>query len=278
MRCYGIIEGLAARGELHVVFAGNSPSDIRSFLHDEIDLQLERHVLEPGRGWENVDDWHASKSIRSAFGRGKYHHALRQLVREIAPDVVWYFEAESVNRTYPVRAIPTVLDHCDVRWRKKLRLARLENDHQARGVGKAMFLRLDDIRLSFLMGHSLIASADEVGLLWPVKNVSVLPNGYDFSRVPLVPQASHRLLFYGSLFYQPNADGVRWMCREVWPLIKARNPEAQLDIVGLGHEALADLGDIPGVTFYGFVDDLDVMMRQSAALVVPLRVGGGDAD
>ena len=78
----------------------------------------------------------------------------------------------------------------------------------------------------------------------PRGHVSVLPNGFDFpAAAPPPSPISNRLLFYGSLFYRPNADGIRWMCREVWPLVKARRPDAQLDVVGLGQEALADLAD-----------------------------------
>jgi glycosyltransferase involved in cell wall biosynthesis len=124
--------------------------------------------------------------------------------------------------------------------------------------------------------HSVVASPAEINLLWPARQVSALPNGFDFpAAAPSPSPISHRLLFYGSLFYSPNADGIRWMCREVWPLVKGRRPHAQLDVVGLGHEALADLADAPGVTFHGFVEDLDAPIRQAAALVVPLRVAGG---
>jgi len=191
---------------------------------------------------------------------------------------VWFFEVEALRRTGPpAKEAVVVLDHCDVRWRKQMRLGQLETG-MGRGLAllKAALLRMDDGQLAVRVAHSLVASPEEVRLLWPAQAVSVLPNSYGFPEAaPPGPDGCERLLFFGSLFYRPNADAMRWMCEEIWPLIRARRPEARLDVAGLGQEALPRVLETPGVTFHGFVDDLDGLMRQAAALVVPLRVAGG---
>jgi hypothetical protein len=272
-----VISGLVQRSELHVAFAGDDPESVEAFATWAAPGNLTRHVLVAGTGWNRVDDWRASRSVEAALGRGKYCANLQRLTERLQPDVVWYFEVEALRRTgLPVHG-STVLDHCDVRWRKQLRLAQLRTGLPGGwALAKAALLRLDDVQLAMRVKHSLVASPAEVGLLWPARAVSVLPNGCAFpATAPPVTADSNRLIFYGSLFYGPNVDGIRWMCREVWPLIRRHRPDARLDIVGLGHEALAELADVPGVTFHGFVGDLDAIIRQAAALVVPLRVGGG---
>jgi len=277
LRCSGVIQGLAARCDLHVALASDAAPEIEAFLTWSAPSNVTRHVLSPVPRWDGVDDGRASRTIRAAIGRGKYHSALQQLERTLRPDIVWFFEVEVLRRTGLPSNAPAILDHCDVRWRKQLRLAHLET-----GAGrslaflKAALLRLDDAQLAMRVAHSLVASQEEVRLLWPARSVSVLPNGFHFqSTAPSRLSDNHRLLFLGSLFYRPNADGVRWLCREVWSLVRARLPAATLDVVGLGQETLTDLMAIPGVTFHGFVDDLDGLLSQAAALVVPLRIGGG---
>lgn len=277
LRCYGVIRGLAECSDLHVAFASSDLGAIEAFQSWPAPTNVTRHVLSPSPGWEMVDDRHASRTFRAAIGRGKYGSALRKLELEIQPDIVWYYEVGSLRRTSLPRFATTILDHIDVRWRKQMRFAKVEKGpRRQRSLLKAALLRIDDVQFALRVGHSLVASPNEVDLLWPAHTVSVVPNGYDFPATPPPKRPeSQKLLFFGSLFYAPNADGVRWMCQEVWPLVLAQKPDAQLDIVGLGLEALPDLIQTPSVNFHGFVDDLNVMIEQAAALVVPLRVGGG---
>ena len=104
-----------------------------------------------------------------------------------------------------------------------MRQARLETGIQRMlSTLKAALLRVDDIQLANRARHSLVASPDEIDLLRPVSAVSLLSNGFNFPPTqPPVSSASQHLLFFGFLGYKPNADGVRWMCRQVWPLIRA---------------------------------------------------------
>ena len=234
LRCYGVIRGLAERSDLHVAFAGSDPGVVEAFLTWPCPRNVTRHALSPDASCKQEDDSHASRSVRAVLGRGKYHAALQQLGQVLQPDIVWYFEVEALRRTALLRHIPGVLDHVDVRWRKQMRLARLETGAR-RGIAllKAALLRIDDVQLAVRLRQSLVASPEEVSLLWPSRSVSVLPNGFDFpATAPPGPSDSQRLLFYGSLFYRPNADGVRWLCQEVWPLILARRPDSQLDVAG----------------------------------------------
>lgn len=277
LRCHGVIKELAKRCDLHVAFAGNDPAAVEAFLAWSDESDVTRHTLTPDPGWQSVADGRASITTKAILDKGKYYGALQQLAQDIQPQVIWHFEVQSLRRTGLLHPRLTVLDYCDVRWWKQRRLAQqASGGARIQGLLKAAVLHLDDVQLALRVRHSVVASPAEVRLLRPARNVSALPNGFDFpATLPPVSRESKRLLFYGSLFYKPNEDGVRWLCREVWPLIRAQDPEAQLDVVGLGKEALSDIIGMPGVTFHGFVDDLDAMIAQAAALVVPLRVAGG---
>lgn len=95
---------------------------------------------------------------------------------------------------------------------------------------------------------------------------ALVPNGTDaraFADLEPPGPADGPLLFVGTLDYAPNAEAVRWFAERV------RRP---LTVVGRGGDALRAL---PGVTLRGWVDDLAGEYARAAAVVAPLRTGGG---
>src|SRR5690606_3065288 len=40
------------------------------------------------------------------------------------------------------------------------------------------------------------------------------------------------LLFFGTVDYFPNRDGLGWFLQEIWPKIESRHPQTRLKIVG----------------------------------------------
>src|SRR5205814_30448 len=86
-----------------------------------------------------------------------------------------------------------------------------------------------------------------------------------------------RLCYAGKLSWEPNVRGVDWFCREVWPLVRERLPEATLEIAGAGLATDATGQQIvpaawrgPGITMLGFRRDIDVIYARSAAMIAPL--------
>jgi len=110
------------------------------------------------------------------------------------------------------------------------------------------------------------------------KPVRVIRTGVDtkyFDASAPMTTRSTELVFTGSMDWLPNEDGMVFFCREILPAIRAREPAVRLSIVGRSPtprvRALA--GDAVRVT--GGVEDVRPYMREAAAYVVPLRVGGG---
>ena len=89
---------------------------------------------------------------------------------------------------------------------------------------------------------------------------------------------SPNILTLGTLYYPPNADGVRWFAQQVYPLVLEQVPAATLTIVGprppkdivalaTRHKSL--------VTVPGYVPDLVPYLERAALMVVPVRAGSG---
>jgi glycosyltransferase involved in cell wall biosynthesis len=124
------------------------------------------------------------------------------------------------------------------------------------------------------------ADAMQCRKLAPSTSVHVVPNGVDVGWfAPPANESSHRrqgLLFVGTMDYGPNVDAAAYFCKEIWPLVRQLVPEVTLTVAGACPvpEVLA-LGELPGVTVTGFVEDMRPYFWGAAACVVPLRNGGG---
>ncbi|MCG8651278.1 MAG: glycosyltransferase [Pirellulales bacterium] len=85
-----------------------------------------------------------------------------------------------------------------------------------------------------------------------------------------------KLVFVGSMDWLPNQEGVLRFVRDVLPLIQRDKPDVTVDIVGRNPPAaISRLGDYPGVTVTGSVDDVRPYVAQAEIAIVPLYAGGG---
>src|SRR5262249_21177043 len=76
------------------------------------------------------------------------------------------------------------------------------------------------------------------------------------------PTRSH-FCYVGSLRWKPNVLGLDWFCKEVWPRVRERLPDATFEIAGVGltRDASGRLEvpatwRVPGVETVGFLEDL----------------------
>jgi glycosyltransferase involved in cell wall biosynthesis len=124
--------------------------------------------------------------------------------------------------------------------------------------------------------HCLAVSETEARTLRALnRSTEVVPNGVPplpppAPPAPLAADEPLRLLFVGSLNYEPNHRGLAWFASEVLPLVRARVP-VQVDAVGAGRRGAS----APGIEFRGRVDDLAPLYRRASAAIVPLLAGGG---
>jgi glycosyltransferase involved in cell wall biosynthesis len=130
-------------------------------------------------------------------------------------------------------------------------------------------------------GVYLCSAVDERRLLdeAPEARTAVIPNAADVEyyqpRRTDPPPDGRTVVFFGLLSYVPNIDGVIHFVQDIWPRIAAEHPQARCKIIG-GRpppSLLALAG--PRVELTGFVSDLRPHLAAAAAVVVPLRLGGG---
>jgi len=112
-----------------------------------------------------------------------------------------------------------------------------------------------------------------------VDHISTLPTGVDTDF--FCPSGNQsvpgRMVFVGSMDWDPNEDGILWFLESVYPRIRQAAPHASFVVVGRNPSARlrAIAAKAPSVEVTGAVPDVRPYLSQAEAVVVPLRVGGG---
>jgi glycosyltransferase involved in cell wall biosynthesis len=270
-RSFGLLRGINHRHDLHIALTSSDTTEAIPFIQNAPigfnHCYLLNSMGSPGRGISTGSSLYA-KLLRRSF---------LELEALVQPDVVWYFTKYVLRKVGFPKKTPVVLDLDDVPWRKMLLTARYQH-------GLKKVFTLSKVGPSWIEDHWLARRAQSIVITNPTENKllrkgkKIMPvlNGFDFPKaIEISPRSSKKLLFFGSLFYYPNLEGVHWFCREVLPKIRIAVPEVEVDIAGLRKEQMKDMESIPGVRLLGFVEDLDPLIRDSACLIVPLRIGSG---
>jgi glycosyltransferase involved in cell wall biosynthesis len=177
--------------------------------------------------------------------------------------------------------LPAVLGLHDLHWRWYLSGSR-----QAGALG-ALPLRLEAARYRrHLLGllprfaEAVCVStveADELRASCALP-VSVIPTGVDTERIRPAAECGGppRLVFTGTLSYEPNSHGIRWFADRAWPLVRRAVPEATLDIVGRDPpRSVLALARRPGINVVGPVPLVEPYFERAHAVIVPILTGAG---
>lgn len=110
----------------------------------------------------------------------------------------------------------------------------------------------------------------------PAARLEVVPNGVELPSTPRrpAPPGAH-LLFLASLDYVANVEGLAHLVDHIVPHLR---PGVVVDVAGSNGGPAVDAIIARGgdrVRYLGYVADAAATMRGSAALLVPLRTGGG---
>lgn len=109
--------------------------------------------------------------------------------------------------------------------------------------------------------------------------ITVIPIAVDTDQVKFIAREAEpsHILHIGTMYWPPNIDAMNWFVRQVYPLIRQGRPDVQFDVIGSRPPAeLLALNDAGlGINVTGYVEDTTPYQQKAAAMVVPLRAGGG---
>jgi polysaccharide biosynthesis protein PslH len=127
----------------------------------------------------------------------------------------------------------------------------------------------------------LISQADIIDYSKLLSKVSFKQITYGIDTVFFHPDISVNrvpgmIIISGNMGYAPNVDGVRYFCKEVFPLILEQVPDATLWLVGARPTtAIQKLANGKNITVTGYVEDVRYYLCRSMVSVCPIRLNVG---
>ncbi|MCG2661661.1 MAG: glycosyltransferase family 4 protein [Kiritimatiellae bacterium] len=140
-----------------------------------------------------------------------------------------------------------------------------------RGGERSYAPRLRDIVTVTRLDGEFFRKISKQSRIWPI------PMGIDVAAQGATrPEDPDALIMTGDLSFRPNVDAAQYFVREIFPLIRAKHPQARVRFVGRNPapKVLA-LQDAAGVEVRGFVPDLSQVIAESAVYILPMRLGSG---
>jgi glycosyltransferase involved in cell wall biosynthesis len=130
--------------------------------------------------------------------------------------------------------------------------------------------------------HHIIAVSEhdrqQMLALAPECDITVVATGVDTKKYAVVPPATAappRIVFTGSMDWEPNLDAVTYFCRDIFPRVRSEFPTAIFQIVGRNpHPRVKQLAS-QHVQVTGTVSSVSEYLRDATLVIVPLRIGGG---
>jgi glycosyltransferase involved in cell wall biosynthesis len=287
IRRWHILRGLAAAGDVDVVMFhpdGTSidpravegaarviPLSSRYFSFTDTDRR--RYASTPGRGWMTL-----GRRLPFEYqgpDRGALRHALAAIVNSAEYDLAWISDP---RLAVPIRSLPvrTVLDGGDFAYVREWYLLRGSSWYGAKVWNYADLAKLWWYERGFARHYDIVTRCSRADAArHPAANVRIIANGAHVPpRIERAPEA--RALFVGDLGYQPTSQGLEWFLSQVWPIVRAAMPDAQLDVAGRRAPAFVEQAHgRDGVTVHGFVDDPAPLFARAALTITPLLAGGG---
>ena len=227
-------------------------------------------------------------SLLSPFSYGRLlHHqprfqaVLDRLMARTRYDIVTVESALLGYYRFPAETT-LVLDEHNIEFDILRRTARLERRWPRKLYNAVDYLKLRREERAIwrrFHGCAVPSERDEALLRRETTTVptKVVPNGIDseyFRPVETTPEPQ-LLVFFGALAYYPNEDGLIFFLDAILPLIKQRHPEVKVMIVGPSPPASILSRASADVIITGLVDDVRPYLARAAAIVAPLRIGGG---
>ena len=303
IRTYHVLRYLSVRHELtfYSYYGGTPDPDYECELQRQLPGAVavctgKRELSGAARGLDYLAHFSAQPPYAvSRFADARVQKQLQTWFREQRFDVaVCDFLDAAVN--FPASLnIPSVLFQHNVEseiWRRHFATAGNPAEKMMYRIEFRKMLRYERAVVRKFQ-HVIAVSENDRSLMtrWvDGDRVTVVPTGVDLAQyrpdpAPSDPNPSDTsaplITFVGAMDWEPNVDGVEYFCTEVWPLVKAEVPQARFRIVGRNPDRRVQKWTSPSMNGEGSIEvtgrvpSVVEYLRQSAVVIVPLRIGGG---
>lgn len=285
IRTHHLLTRLARKAEVHLCAFAEPPSDVahaallaRSFASVTLlplDLRVQKARALP---WALT----ATPLTLPVFRSGAMFDAVARVVAAVRPNVIVAESTSMAPYALAHAEVPLVMDFVDAdsaKWRSYADKASLLL--RAVYLREAITLARYERRVAERAKVSLVTAERELVLMRTIApgcDIRALPNGVDvdyFTARTELPEAPSAV-FFGAMDYHANVEAAVMLVREVLPRLRRRHPGFRVVIAGANPSPeVRALGEVPGVTVTGYVDDIRPHVRGASVCVIPLRVARG---
>ncbi|MFT5970101.1 MAG: glycosyltransferase involved in cell wall biosynthesis [Flavobacteriales bacterium] len=276
-----ITEGLLNAGHQVHVFSlctYKHPQPTITFEHES--LSQEWHNIETERKFvAAITNLISNTSYNiSRFDVPAVHEALKNLLQKETFDIIHLeslFTTPYINTIRENSQAPIIYRSHNVEYQIWEQLASQEKKRAKKWYLAKLAKQLKEFELAVHQKVDGVASISTKDLEFhKTMAPSVhIPVGMDLE---VAPRINNNTVFHlGSMDWQPNADGVRWFLDKVWPLVYAKNKNAEFHFAGKGMPD--DLKKYRGknIFLHETVTNAQSFMRDHNLMVIPLLVGSG---
>jgi len=169
-----------------------------------------------------------------------------------------------------------IFDTVDLHYLREQRLALLDGSKALHESAQAT--RQQELGVIAGSDLTLVVSPVEQELLakeLPSASVEILSNIHELHPAGRGFSERTGLVFVGGFRHPPNVDAVTWFVGEVWPLVREKQSDITLTIVGSNMPASMRELSATNVHVAGFVEDIDPLLDCARISIAPLRYGAG---
>jgi len=170
-----------------------------------------------------------------------------------------------------------VFDTVDLQFLRKAREANVRQDPSLQVTVASR--KQQELRLARRADLSLVVSPVEKAILdgeRPGLDVRILSTIHKVvPDQPPGPEGRRNILFIGGFEHPPNGDAVLYFAREIFPLVRARIPDAVFQVIGPGPPPEVRRLAGPNIEILGYVADIGPFFDCARLSVAPLRFGAG---
>ena len=214
----------------------------------------------------------------------QFAQRLKEILSETDFDFIHFDTISLAPFKHLCGSTPCSLDHHNIESHMLYR----RSDKESNLLKKAYFYqegkRLERYEKSYCPEFTFNFTCSEIDTerlleIAPDCHAHTIPNGVDTEYFKPDPSytKSNRIIFAGTLSWYPNIEAVNFIATEIWPGIKAEQPDICLDIIGANPpENIVNLAkNDTSFNVYGFVDDIRPLLGQAKCYVCPIKDGGG---
>lgn len=213
-----------------------------------------------------------------------FHKKIQQWHAENSYDLIHFDTISLAPYLHGLNDTTFALDHHNVESHMLIRRASIESNWFKKCYFWQEGKRLEKFEKQYCpqMATNITCSdldTERFERVVPKAKFVTIPNGVDidfFKPSKLEPNLN-RLIFIGTLDWYPNTRAVRYITHEIWPLVREKFPDMQVDIIGSRPpQDLVELSQRDSrFNVHGFVDDLSQYLEHAAIYLCPIDDGGG---